>query len=153
MKFTTTASKSGGFDWVGDSENSRRLAIYGDEYCGLAFFLEFDRCGVQRLQSSSLFVSQEIRLADRHHAAADGACDTAAGHRAKVLHGVESDASLLRAPHDSGCQGVFATLLQRCRQMQELVGVEAGEGKDIHKFGLTLCEGASLVHDKSGDFF
>jgi hypothetical protein len=47
---------------------------------------------------------------------------------------------------------VFAALLQRRRQTQELLGVETGMGKNIHERGFALCEGAGFIHHEGGDF-
>ena len=102
----------GGFDRVGDGEDSGRLAIDGDKHRGLAFFLKFRGRRFQRLQTGNLFIPQEIRFADHHRAARDGADNTTRRHRMKVFHGLENDALLLRAPHNRGGKRVFAVLLQ-----------------------------------------
>ena len=140
-----------GFDRVGDSEDSREFAIYGNEHRGLTFILKFhDRC-FKRLEASYLLVPQEVRLSDHHRAAGDGAGNTARRHRAKVFHGIESDTSLLRALDNRGGERVFAVLLQRRGETQEFLRVETADGQDIHEPGLALGEGARLVHDERGD--
>jgi hypothetical protein len=75
----------GGFDRVGDGEDTSRLAINRDENCSLALLLKFHGRGFQRFQASDLFAPQEIRFADHHSAASDGASNTARRYRAKVL--------------------------------------------------------------------
>src|ERR1039458_6398056 len=61
----------GGFDRVGDGENSGWLAIDGHEHCRLAVFLKFHGRGFKSIQARDLFVPQEIRLADHHRATRD----------------------------------------------------------------------------------
>ena len=85
-------------------------------------------------------------------AAGDGPGNTSCRHRPKIFHRLENDALILRALHDRGGQRVFAVLLQRCGETQELLRVETARGQDIHQFGFALREGARLVHDQRGDF-
>ena len=78
--------------------------------------------------------------------------NTARRHRTKVFHGLENDALLLRALHNRGGERVFAVLLQRGGETQELLRVETAGGQDIHELGFALRERARLVHDERGDF-
>jgi hypothetical protein len=82
----------GGFDRVGDGEDSRRLAIDGDKHRGLAVLLKFHRRGFERLQAVDLFVPQEIRFADHHRTTRDGAEQHRPPSPTKVFHLVENDA-------------------------------------------------------------
>ena len=121
----------GGLDRVGDGEDARGLAVDGDKHRGLAFFLKFHRRGFERLQAGDLFIPQEIRFADHHRAPVDGADHAARRHRAEVLHGLESDVLVLRAPHDRGGERMLAALFQRGGEAQELLRIEAVGGQDI----------------------
>jgi len=75
--------------------------------------LKFRGGSFERLQANDLFVPQKIRFADHHHAASDAAQNTPSRHRTEVFHGFENKASLPRARHDRGSEGMFTVLLQR----------------------------------------
>lgn len=62
----------GGFDRVGDGEDSRRLATDSDEQHSLAAFCKFHDRGFQRLKAGDIFVPQEIRLANQSRDSSDG---------------------------------------------------------------------------------
>ncbi len=130
----------------------RWLAVYHDKHRGLALFLKLHGRGFQSLQARDLFAPQEIWFTDHHHTASDDTGDTARCHRTKVFYRVESDTLLLRALHNCGGERVFAVLLQRGGQMQELLRVKTSGGQNIDQFWLALGERTRLVHDQRGDF-
>src|ERR1019366_5186436 len=53
--------------------------------------------------------------------------------------------------HNGGGERVFAVLLQRGGETQELFRVETSCGQDIYQFGFTLGERARLVYHERGD--
>ena len=141
------------FDRVGDGEDARRLAVDGDEHRGLAFFLKLARPSAssgsrpaifsfRRKSGLPIITARPATVPTTPPAVTERKSFTAS--RAMLL--------LLRAPHDRGGQRMFAALLQRGGEPQELLRVETVGRQHIHELGFALGERAGLVHDERGDF-
>src|SRR5690606_10896142 len=135
----------GGLNRIGNSKDTRGLAIHRNIHRGLAILLKFDGRGFEFFQTRYLFMLEEGGFANHHSATCDNANDPTSSHRTKVCYGLNCETPILRALNNCGGKRVFAALLQRTGERQQRIRVYTSSRMDVDQLWFSFRERSCLV--------
>ena len=137
-------------DRIGDGDETGKLAVVGQHHHRLAIAAAALR-GVREGRNVDAGALHQARVAEEDRAAVEAALDTLPGDRVEVGGLAGLQAFLFGAAEYRLGKGMLAPRLQRGRQAQHLVLLEAGRGFDPGQGRLAFGQGSGLVDDERVD--
>ena len=141
-----------GLDRVGDTDQTRRLAIDRDEHHRLALRPAILRLCRQR-GAGRAEPCHQLFIADRDPLVFNPCLHAFAGNRLEIARGRNRQAPVFRAGDNGGGQRMFAGPFDRGDPCEQLIAVQAAFRLDRDQLWLALGQRPGLVDHDGVDFF